>query len=161
MPNSFPLPKNPSCRSLSVVHIPTFPSQIFPILHILVFSSSVSLLLYQSATFFCAGHSFLYPFFLACISHLTSDDKPFTQLVSIEFRTNIIMRTEYLISAAAFLVASVSAHGNITSPQARLPGPAMLAACGSTAVAAVESDGTIPLEDVTSPASTCSLYPNN
>jgi len=60
-------------------------------------------------------------------------------------------------AAAAALVAAatVSAHGNITSPPARLPGPGMAAACGSQAVAAVEADGTIPLEDVTGTTSSC------
>ncbi|KAI0125213.1 hypothetical protein BJ170DRAFT_636870 [Xylariales sp. AK1849] len=67
------------------------------------------------------------------------------------------MRSESLISAAALLVASASAHGNITSPAARLPGPAMLAACGTQSVGNVEADGTIPLEDVFGALSTCQL----
>ncbi len=58
------------------------------------------------------------------------------------------------MGAFALLTAGVSAHGNITSPPARLPGPAMQAACGAQAVSNVLADGTIPLEDVlgTTPA---------
>jgi len=61
------------------------------------------------------------------------------------------------IIAATLLAATVSAHGNITSPPARLPGPGMLAACGQQAVASVQADGTIPLEDVLGALSTCQL----
>jgi hypothetical protein len=65
------------------------------------------------------------------------------------------MRSEYLISAAAFLIASASAHGNITSPPARTPGAAMLAACGAEAVSDVEAEATIPLEDVFNALPSC------
>ena len=68
------------------------------------------------------------------------------------------MLNAYLAAAAA-LFTTISAHGNITSPPARLPGPAMLAACGQPAVAAVMADGTTPLEDVptTAASPTCKL----
>ena len=57
--------------------------------------------------------------------------------------------------AATSLVVSVAAHGNVTFPAARVPGPAMLAACGSKAVQSVLSDGTIPLEDVLNATKSC------
>lgn len=63
-----------------------------------------------------------------------------------------------ITSAAAVLslwAVSAAAHGNITSPPARLTGPAMVAACGQTAVNAVLKDGNIPLEDVLQPAAGC------
>jgi hypothetical protein len=60
-----------------------------------------------------------------------------------------------IIGVAAALVATVSAHGNVTSPPARVPGPAMVAACGQTAVDAVLADGTTPLEDVTGALPSC------
>ncbi len=65
------------------------------------------------------------------------------------------MRRYSLAAVAAALAATVSAHGNITSPPARVPGPAMVAACGQQAVDAVLKDGTIPLEDVTNPLPSC------
>lgn len=46
--------------------------------------------------------------------------------------------------------AAALAHGNITSPPARLPGPAMTKACGLAAVAALTADGTGPLENIPS-----------
>ncbi|CAK7217281.1 hypothetical protein SCUCBS95973_003094 [Sporothrix curviconia] len=70
------------------------------------------------------------------------------------------MKASMTSTAAAVisrLAVSVSAHGNITSPPARLTGPGMVAACGQTAVDAVLKDGTIPLEDVTSPSAGCQL----
>jgi hypothetical protein len=67
------------------------------------------------------------------------------------------MRSQASICATALLVASVSAHGNITSPPARLTGPAMLAACGQTAVSNVDADPTIPLEDVFNTLPGCQL----
>ncbi|KAK6222711.1 hypothetical protein LQW54_000892 [Pestalotiopsis sp. IQ-011] len=67
------------------------------------------------------------------------------------------MHSTSLVYAASLLLVGASAHGNITSPPARLPGPAMQAACGAQAVASVEADGTIPLEDVTGAATTCQL----
>ncbi|KIH92895.1 hypothetical protein SPBR_03243 [Sporothrix brasiliensis 5110] len=65
------------------------------------------------------------------------------------------MKTSMASTAAvvvSLFAASAAAHGNITSPPARLTGPGMVAACGQTAVDAVLKDGTIPLEDVLSPA---------
>jgi hypothetical protein len=63
------------------------------------------------------------------------------------------MRNSFFTLSA--LAATVAAHGNITSPPARVPGPAMQQACGQTAVQNVLSDGTIPLEDVFDAAPTC------
>lgn len=54
------------------------------------------------------------------------------------------------------LATTILAHGNITSPAARLPGPAMAAACGMPAVKSVLEDGTTPLEDVDVSAATAS-----
>ncbi|ORY67281.1 uncharacterized protein BCR38DRAFT_482904 [Pseudomassariella vexata] len=67
------------------------------------------------------------------------------------------MKSQSLIAGAALLVAGASAHGNITSPPARIPGPAMAAACGDAAVANVEADGTIPLENVLPTGASCQL----
>lgn len=50
------------------------------------------------------------------------------------------------VAVASLLVAAVYGHGNITSPPARQVGPAMAALCGATAVAAVDSDPTNPIE---------------
>ncbi|KAH8913040.1 hypothetical protein BR93DRAFT_127018 [Coniochaeta sp. PMI_546] len=61
------------------------------------------------------------------------------------------------IVGAAFLAATVSAHGNITSPPARLTGPGMVKACGQSAVDNVLADGTIPLEDVFNALPSCKL----
>ncbi len=58
-------------------------------------------------------------------------------------------------SVAALLAATVSAHGNITFPAARLPGPGKVAACGQQAVDSVLKDGTIPLEDVLGALPSC------
>ncbi|KAI0469962.1 hypothetical protein GGR56DRAFT_661372 [Xylariaceae sp. FL0804] len=58
---------------------------------------------------------------------------------------------------ASALVALAAAHGNITSPPARLTGPGMVKACGQQAVSNVLADGTIPLEDVFGALSTCKL----
>lgn len=63
------------------------------------------------------------------------------------------MRPEFV--AITCYIAAVAAHGKIVSPPARAVGPAMTASCGSAAVAAVNSDDTIPLEDVVSPAASC------
>ena len=52
--------------------------------------------------------------------------------------------------ASTFFVATALAHGNITSPPARQPGPAMQKICGNAAVAAILADGTAPLEDIPS-----------
>ena len=69
------------------------------------------------------------------------------------------MRSTTIAASAALFFTSALAHGNITSPPARQPGPAMLAACGQEAVAAVMSDPTNPLEDVptTSANANCKL----
>jgi hypothetical protein len=55
------------------------------------------------------------------------------------------------------LAATASAHGNITFPAARLPGPAMVALCGQPAVDTVLSDGTIALEEVVPASSACNI----
>ncbi|KAF3014268.1 hypothetical protein E8E14_011111 [Neopestalotiopsis sp. 37M] len=67
------------------------------------------------------------------------------------------MQSTSIVYAAALLVMGASAHGNITSPPARLPGAAMAAACGAQAVASVEADGTIPLESVSAASAACQL----
>lgn len=59
------------------------------------------------------------------------------------------------IVSASLFAAAVSAHGNITSPPARLAGPAMAALCGQDAVDTVNADPTIPLEDVTAASTQC------
>jgi hypothetical protein len=59
---------------------------------------------------------------------------------------------------ASLLIASVNAHGNVTTPFARLPGPAMVKACGQAAVDSILADGTLPLESVSQPLATCK-YP--
>ncbi|KAB5540227.1 hypothetical protein GE09DRAFT_1175912 [Coniochaeta sp. 2T2.1] len=61
------------------------------------------------------------------------------------------------ITAVALLAATVSAHGNVTSPLARLTGPGMVKACGQSAVDNVLADGTIPLEDVFNALPSCKL----
>ncbi|KAK4466200.1 hypothetical protein QBC42DRAFT_293563 [Cladorrhinum samala] len=63
-----------------------------------------------------------------------------------------------MILSALALAATVSAHGNITSPPARLPGQAMVAACGQAAVDSVLRDGTLPIESVVNPAASCNLF---
>ncbi|TID25911.1 chitin binding protein [Venturia nashicola] len=63
------------------------------------------------------------------------------------------MRSSILAAAAAF-TATVSAHGAVTSPPVRNPGPAMMAACGAPAVAAAVADPTTPLEDIDMSAAT-------
>lgn len=67
------------------------------------------------------------------------------------------MRTSFL-AVAALAATSVSAHGNITWPPARLPGPAMLAACGQDAVNTVLGDGTIALEEVRPASNRCMFF---
>jgi hypothetical protein len=63
------------------------------------------------------------------------------------------------LAAFAALATTIAAHGNITQPAARTPGPAMAAACGQPAVDSAIADGTNPLEDIdTSSATTaCQL----
>ncbi|QDS73218.1 hypothetical protein FKW77_003249 [Venturia effusa] len=63
------------------------------------------------------------------------------------------MRSSILAVIAAF-TASVAAHGAVTSPPVRNPGPAMMAACGAPAVAAAVADPTNPLEDIDMSAAT-------
>lgn len=65
------------------------------------------------------------------------------------------MRSQVSLSVVALLAATVSAHGNLTSPPARLTGPAMVTACGQSAVANVDADPTIPLEDVFNALPSC------
>lgn len=77
-------------------------------------------------------------------------------LVTLYYIAN--MRFESVISAVGLLVVSASAHGNITSPPARLPGPAMQAACGAQTVGSVEADPTIPLEGLLGTTSACESY---
>ncbi|KAM7222706.1 hypothetical protein V8F06_001893 [Rhypophila decipiens] len=62
------------------------------------------------------------------------------------------------ITAFLLLGTTVSAHGNITSPPARLPGPAMAQACGQQAVNKVLQDGTIPLENLLPASASCNLF---
>ncbi|KAK1984429.1 hypothetical protein LZ30DRAFT_586236 [Colletotrichum cereale] len=62
-----------------------------------------------------------------------------------------------ITAATALLATMVSAHGNITSPLCRVPGPAMAAACGKANVQAVLADGTIPLENLVNPPATCQV----
>ncbi len=70
------------------------------------------------------------------------------------------MRGSLFAAVAALATTSlVSAHGNITSPPARLPGPAMVAACGQEAVDIVLSDGTIALEELTPATPACKPTP--
>ncbi|KAL1871897.1 hypothetical protein Daus18300_004531 [Diaporthe australafricana] len=61
------------------------------------------------------------------------------------------------IVSASLFAAAVSAHGNITSPPARQAGAAMAAVCGQTAVDTINTDPTIPLEDVTAGSTECNL----
>jgi hypothetical protein len=65
--------------------------------------------------------------------------------------------TTTMAACAALLSATVCAHGNIVSPAVRGPGPAMKAACGAEAVAAVMADPTTPLEDVPAQGAMCKL----
>ncbi|KAK0718000.1 hypothetical protein B0T26DRAFT_310140 [Lasiosphaeria miniovina] len=67
------------------------------------------------------------------------------------------MGKSWIMLAAAALVATASAHGNITSPPARLPGAAMVKACGQAAVNSILAEGTLPLESVASPLASCQL----
>ncbi|KAK4159257.1 hypothetical protein QBC43DRAFT_131817 [Cladorrhinum sp. PSN259] len=66
--------------------------------------------------------------------------------------------SKFIIISALALAATVSGHGNITSPPARLPGPAMVQACGQAAVDSVLSDGGLPIESVVNPAASCNLF---
>lgn len=66
-----------------------------------------------------------------------------------------MVKTTDLLLVAATAAGMVSAHGNITSPPARLPGPAMVQACGQDAVDKVLQDGTIPLESLLPASASC------
>ncbi|KAF2645192.1 hypothetical protein P280DRAFT_115023 [Massarina eburnea CBS 473.64] len=52
--------------------------------------------------------------------------------------------------ASTLFAATALAHGNITSPPARQPGPVMQQVCGAAAVSAILADGTGPLENIPS-----------
>lgn len=67
----------------------------------------------------------------------------------------VTMRSE-LVAIACFS-AAVAAHGKVTSPPARVAGPAMAAACGDGAITALKEDDTIPLEDIPNPPASCRL----
>ncbi|KAH7116251.1 hypothetical protein B0J11DRAFT_444153 [Dendryphion nanum] len=68
------------------------------------------------------------------------------------------MYTSALLASAVF-AASALAHGNITSPPARQPGPAMAQICGNAAVTAILADGTGPLENIPSNGSpNCNIF---
>ena len=86
----------------------------------------------------------------SCGSHFFS--RSFVSLQSAKFLLAMMKST---LATLFLLVASVSAHGNITSPLGRLSGPAMAAACGQAAVDAVTADGTIPLENITPETANC------
>lgn len=60
-----------------------------------------------------------------------------------------------LVAIASFFAVAASAHGNITSPPARVAGSAMAQLCGANAVAAVEADGTISVEDLGTVGADC------
>lgn len=61
--------------------------------------------------------------------------------------------------AATLFAATALAHGNITSPPARQPGPAMAQVCGDAAVSAILADGTGPLENIQSNGSPdCNIF---
>jgi hypothetical protein len=61
--------------------------------------------------------------------------------------------------ASTFWAATALAHGNITSPPARQPGPAMQQVCGAAAVSAILADGTGPLENIPSNgAADCNIF---
>ncbi|EJT82173.1 hypothetical protein GGTG_02147 [Gaeumannomyces tritici R3-111a-1] len=62
------------------------------------------------------------------------------------------------LAVFSFLAAQVSAHGNLTSPAARLPGPAMARACGQAAVSTVLADGTTPIENLGTVPATCNPF---
>jgi hypothetical protein len=55
--------------------------------------------------------------------------------------------------------ATTLAHGNITSPPARQPGPVMQQVCGAAAVSSILADGTGPLENIQSNgAADCNIF---
>ncbi|CAI6332605.1 unnamed protein product [Periconia digitata] len=68
------------------------------------------------------------------------------------------MYTSAIITSALF-AATALAHGNITSPPARQPGPVMQQVCGASAVSAILADGTGPLENIPSNgAADCNIF---
>ena len=61
--------------------------------------------------------------------------------------------------APTFFAATALAHGAITSPPVRLPGPVTQQVCGAPAVAALEADSTGPIENIASNgAPDCNLF---
>ncbi|ORY19044.1 hypothetical protein BCR34DRAFT_472488 [Clohesyomyces aquaticus] len=68
------------------------------------------------------------------------------------------MHASTLFSSTLF-VATVLAHGNVTSPPSRQPGAAMASVCGAAAVSAILADGTGPLENIPSNgAAKCNIF---
>ncbi|KAM0332074.1 hypothetical protein ACHAQA_002343 [Verticillium albo-atrum] len=59
--------------------------------------------------------------------------------------------------ASAILATTISAHGNLVTPPPRVPGPAMVAACGQQNVNSVLADPGIPLENFRNTPATCQL----
>ncbi|KAM0283118.1 hypothetical protein ACHAQH_002598 [Verticillium albo-atrum] len=59
--------------------------------------------------------------------------------------------------ASAILATTISAHGNLVTPPPRVPGPAMVAACGQQNVDSVLADPGIPLENFRNTPATCQL----
>lgn len=114
---------------------------------IVYFCFSIIIYFVYLFSLYSAGHSLLFTNFSHILLRLPQHDK-------ITMKTTMTSTATAVISLFA---ASVAAHGNITFPPARLTGPGMVAACGQAAVDAVLKDGTIPLEDVTSPAAGCKL----
>ncbi|TLS24251.1 hypothetical protein PpBr36_08911 [Pyricularia pennisetigena] len=62
------------------------------------------------------------------------------------------------LAVVSTIVATVLAHGNITSPPARIAGAAMAKACGQAAVSTVVADGTTPIENVKGTGANCNLF---
>lgn len=60
-----------------------------------------------------------------------------------------------LIIAASLFAAAVSAHGNVTSPPARIAAAATAKVCGQAVVDLTDADGTIPLESLAAAPATC------
>ncbi|KAH7630127.1 hypothetical protein B0T09DRAFT_142627 [Sordaria sp. MPI-SDFR-AT-0083] len=71
----------------------------------------------------------------------------------------MIQPSALVLLAVSLFTPAASAHGEITSPPARLPGPAMAQACGQQAVNAVLADSTMPIESVPfSSSSSCNSF---
>lgn len=77
--------------------------------------------------------------------------------LSIHLPLSLFCKMYKTLAICASFAAAVSAHGNITFPAARQAGPAMAAVCGQAAVDAVNSDPTIPVEDLGTIDAGCSL----